>query len=283
MTMFMKIGIVTLAILGSASAIPAQTTAPDPWKKVPALPTTYFRDLDFSKKLGELRTEIVEEQRKQFEINNDIEAQYGKMDMMEISRRMQAYMAKDPQKAMKMMQAQAAAASAIKSDIVSGDEAKTERNAELEKLKDEYKADMEAVARPFRAKREEIRKTGTVRVVEHGSGPSWAFQTKEAETAYNEQVDKENAEISARSVAWFGPSGKFTAWLASYRETVLVPNAKAVEANDEIKAAQMAIMETPTAAYRSTAQMTAVSEYLEVMRKVYELRIGKEENVHRTV
>jgi hypothetical protein len=45
----------------------------------------------------------------------------------------------------------------------------------------------------------------------------------------------------------------------------------------------MAIMETPTAAYRSTAQMTAVSEYLEVMRKVYELRIGKEENVHRTV
>jgi hypothetical protein len=29
--------------------------------------------------------------------------------------------------------------------------------------------------------------------------------------------------------------------------------------------------------------MTAVSEYLEVMRKVYELRIGTEENVHRTV
>jgi hypothetical protein len=282
MTMFMKIGIVTLAILGSASAIPAQTTAPDPWKKVPALPNTYFRDLDYSKKLGELRAEIDEEQRKQFEINNDIEAQYGKMDMMEISRRMQAFMAKDPQKAMKMMQAQTAAASAIKSDIVSGDEAKTERNAELEKLSDEYKADMEAVAKPFRAKREEIKKTGTVPVIEHGSA-SWAFKTKEAETAYNEQIDKENAEISARSAAWFGPSGKFTAWLASYRATVLAPNAKAIEANDEIKATQMAIMETPTAAYRSTAQMTAVREYLEVMRKVYELRVDKEENVRRTL
>jgi hypothetical protein len=280
MTMFMKIGIVTLAILGSASAIPAQATAPDPWKKVPALPTTYFRDRDFSKKLDDIIVEISDARRKQNETNIEIDAQFGKMDMMEITRRMQAFMAKDPQRAMKMMEAQASAASAIRSDINAVDEAKTERNAELEKLKDEYKADMEAVAKPFRAKREEIKKTGTVRVVEHGSGPSWAFKTKEAETAYNEQVDKENAEISARSVAWFGPSGKFTAWLASYRTTVLDPKARAEEANDELKTMQFAIMETPGAAYRSTAQMTAVLEYLEVMRKVLELRIDKEANLH---
>ena len=273
--------VLAIAAMSSASALAAQTPAPDPWKKVPPAPTTYFADLDFSRKLGDVYTEVGDEKRKQDEINNDIEAKYGQLDMMEISRRMQAFMAKDPQRAMKMMQAQAAAASAIKSDIQSGDEAKTDRNSEFEKLSAAFKAEMEAAAKPFRTKREEIKKTGTVPVVEHGSA-SWAFKTKAAETAYNEQIDKENAEISARSAAWFGPNGKFTAWLASYRETVLDPNARAEEANDEIKTAQLAIMETPTAAFRSTAQMTAVREYLEVMRKVFDLRIDKEPNVHRT-
>jgi hypothetical protein len=277
-----RVFLLAIAAMGSASALAAQTPAPDPWKKVPAPPTTYFADMDFSRKLGDVYTEVGDEKTKQDEINIDIEAKYGQLDMMEISRRMQAFMAKDPQKAMKMMQAQTAAASAIKSDIQSGDEAKSERNAEFEKLSAAFKAEMEAAAKPFRTKREEIRKTGTVPVIEHGSA-SWAFKTKEAEAAYNEQIDKENAEISARSVAWFGPSGKFTAWLASYRATVLDPNARAEEANDEIKSAQMAIMETPTAAYRSTAQMTAVREYLEMMRKVCDLRIAKEPNVHRTL
>jgi len=267
-----------VAMLCGTTALHAQ--APDPWRKVPAAPTTYFADQAFSSALHDLAVQVGDERRKQTEINGDIQAKYGQLDMQEIMKRMQAFMAKDPQKAMKMMQAQAAAASAIKSDIHSGDEAKTARNEEFEKLSAEFKAEMEAAAKPFQAKREDIKKTGTVSVME---GASWAFKTKAAETAYNEQVDKENAEVSARSVAWFGPGGKFTAWLASYRATVLDPNAKAEEANDEIKTAQMAIMETPTAAYRSTAQMTAARAYLEVMQKVYDLRINKEPNVHRTV
>ena len=279
--MFKNIGAAAVMMLGSAT-IAASQSAPDPWKKVPAAPTTYFADRDFSRKLGDVSTEIGDAHRKQTEINIDIEAKYGKLDMQEIMQRMQAFMAKDPQKAMKMMQAQQAAATQMKSDIMSGDEAKTERNSEFEKLSAAFKAEMEAAAKPFRAKREEIKKTGTVPVIEHGSS-SWVFKTKAAETAYNEQVDKENAEIAVRSAAWFGPNGKFTSWLASYRATVLDPNAKAEEANDEIKTAQMAIMETPTAAFRSTAQLTAVREYLEVMRKVYDLRLDKEPNVHRTV
>jgi hypothetical protein len=278
--MFKNIGTVAVMMLGSAT-IAASQSAPNPWNKVPAAPTTYFADRDFSVKLENVSTEIDNAKRQQDEINNDIETKYGKMDMQEKMSRMQAFMMKDPQKAMKMMQAQQAAATQITSDVMSGDEAKTERNAEFEKLSVAFKAEMEAAAKPFRAKREEIRKTGTVALLQHGND-LWAFKTKAAETAYNEQVDKENAEISARSAAWFGPGGKFTAWLASYRATVLDPNARAEEANDEIKTAQMAIMETPSAAFRSTAQLKAVREYLEVMGKVYGLRIDKEPNVHRT-
>jgi hypothetical protein len=277
MTMFRNIGAVAVMILVSATIAPSQSAA-NPWNNVPAAPTTYFADRDFSVKLHDLAVEVGEDHRKQTEINIDIETKFGNMDMQEKMQRMQAFMAKDPQKAMKMMQAQQAAATQIRSDVTSGDEARTERNSEFEKLSAAFKAEMEAAAKPFRAKREEIKKTGTVLRFE---GAAWTFKTKEAETAYNEQVDKENAEISARSAAWFGPGGKFTAWLASYRATVLDPNVRAEEANDEIKTAQMAIMETPSAAFRSTAQLKAVREYLEMMGKVYDLRLNKEPNVYR--
>jgi hypothetical protein len=137
---------------------------------------------------------------------------------------------------------------------------------------------MEAAAKPYQAAREEIKKTGTVLVL---GGADWAFKTRADENAYNEQIDKENADISARSAAWFGPSGKFTAWLASYRSTVIDAMAELEEAADRGQVAQFAMMETPAGAFRSTAQIDAARDYLAEMRRVYDVRIAREPNVHK--
>ena len=265
-----------VAMLCGTTALHAQAT--DPWRKVPAAPTTYFNDQAFSSRLHELAVEVGEQRRNQTEINERISLEHQKLGAQEIMQRTQAFMAKDPQKFMKMMEAQAARAQQVGQQISSGNDPKKERDAEFEQLSAAFKAELEAAAKPYQAKREEIKKTGAVSVLE---GASWAFKTKAAETAYNEQVDKENADISARSAGWFGPSGKFTAWLASYRATVIDPKAKREEEIEEVQAMQLAIMETPAAAFRSTAQFTAVREYLEMMRKAYDLRIHKEPNVHR--
>jgi hypothetical protein len=267
-----------VAIVCGTTALPAQATAIDPWTKVPAAPTTYFRDLDFSQRLHSLAIELQDLRRQQEEINTSIQMEYQKLGPMEIVNRMNAFMMKDPQRAMKMMEAQQATASQVTGTVTSRDAVKKERETELEELGAAYKAEMEAAAKPYQAKRDEIRKTGAVSVL---AGADWAFKTKADETAYNEQVGKQNADISARSVAWFGPSGKFTAWLAKYRSTVIDPMARGDEAIDGIAASQFAIMETPAAAYRSTAQMKAAQEYLEVMRKVYDLRIDMEHDVHK--
>ena len=40
-------------------------------------------------------------------------------------------------------------------------------------------------------------------------------------------------------------------------------------------------METPAGAFRSTAQMNAAQDYLNEMRKVWDLRIVKEPNVRK--
>ena len=268
--------LVIVALVCGTTALPAQATAADPWRKVPAAPTTYFRDLDFSQRLHTLAVELQDQRRQQEEINTRITAEYQKLGPMEIVNRMNAFMMKDPQKAMKMMEAQQATATQL--DPVAIDAAKRERNAEFEQLRAAFQTEMEAAAKPYQAQREEIKKTGTVLVL---AGADWAFKTKAAETAFNEQIDKENADISARSAAWFGPSGKFTAWLASYRSTVIDPMARGEEGIDGLKVAQFAMMETPAGAFRSTAQIQAAREYLQAMERVYDLRIVKEPNVRK--
>jgi hypothetical protein len=268
--------LVIVALVCGTSALPAQATATDPWTKVPAAPTTYFRDLEFSRRLGDLAVELQDARRQQEEINTRISVEYQKLGPMEIVNRMNAFMMKDPQKAAKMMEAQQATATQLNPAAI--DAAKRERNAEFEQLHAAFKADMEAAAKPYQAAREEIKKTGTVLVL---GGADWGFKTKAAETAYNEQIDKENADISARSAAWFGPSGKFTAWLARYRSTVIDPMAKGEEGIDGLKVAQFAMMETPAGAFRSTAQIKAAGEYLQEMRRVFDLRIVKEPNVRK--
>jgi hypothetical protein len=228
-----------VALVCGTTALPAQATATDPWTKVPAAPTTYFRDLDFSRRLGDLAVELQDLRRQQEEINTSITMEYQKLGPMDIVNRMNAFMMKDPQKAMKMMEAQQATATQL--NPASIDAAKRERNAEFEQLRAAFKAEMEAAAKPYQAEREEIKKTGTVLVL---AGADWAFKTKAAETAYNEQIDKENADIS-------------------------------------LQVAQFAMMETPAGAFRSTAQIKAAQNYLDEMRRVYDVRIAKEPNVRK--
>lgn len=268
--------LVIVALVCGTPALPAQATATDPWTKVPAAPTTYFGDLDFSRRLLDLAAELQDLRRQQEEINTRISVEYQKLGPMEIVNRMNAFMMKDPQKAAKMMEAQQTTATQLNPAAI--DAAKRERNAEFEQLHAAFKAEMEAAAKPYQAAREEIRKTGTVLVL---AGADWAFKTKAAETAYNEQIDKENADISARCAAWFGPSGKFTAWLASYRSTVIDPMAKGEEGIDGLKVAQFAMMETPAGAFRSTAQIKAAREYLQEMGRVFGLRLDKVPNVRK--
>lgn len=69
-------------------------------------------------------------------------------------------------------------------------------------------------------------------------------------------------------------------WLASYRERVIDPVARATEANDETRATLMMIMESPGAGYRSTAQLEAVREYVRIARKPFDLRRNKVPNIH---
>jgi hypothetical protein len=261
--------ILAVAVFGSARALTAQTDAPDPWKKIPSLQTTCYVDHDFTGKLHSAYEDIGADLSRQREINEALSKKLQDLGPQEITQRMIAYMQRDPQKAMKMMEAQQAAATQVTSGITSGDDAKKERDAEFAQLSAAFNAEMDAGAKPFRARRDEIMKTSRRPESFDGGG---LFTTKAAENEFNDQVSKESADYEARCAAYFGANGKIHKWLARYRETVLDPVAKSTEAHDEIGATQLAILDSPGIGFRSTAQMKAAREFLLVAEKAYALR-----------
>ena len=267
-----------VAVLGSVSGLTAQTPAPDPWQTLPPLQTTCYGDNEFMTKLHDLHLEFGAQMQKQNEMNIAVETEFQKLGMQEVMRRMTELMRKDPQKAMAMMQAQQAAGASMTNAVLSVDEVMAERNAEFTRDSAAFFGGFEAAAKPLRARRDEIMRTST-RVV-GGGGDTWEFSTKAAETEYNALIDKENAEYEARCVSYFGANGKVQSWLASYKKTVLDPVAAGTEALDATTAVQYAVLESPGRGYRSTAQLTAVREYLLVAQRAYGTRLHKIKNVH---
>jgi hypothetical protein len=99
--------IATTALLTFVSATQGFAQAPantDPWKRVPA-PTSCYSDDGYEAKLHQAREALSADMEKQTELNATLQKKFDDMDMREKMSRMQAYMMKDPQAAMKMMQA----------------------------------------------------------------------------------------------------------------------------------------------------------------------------------
>lgn len=268
--------VTVFAILHGTSAVGAQTTAADPWRKVPAMQTTCWADLEYGRTFGDIYASVGDEMRRQTEINEALSRKMQELGPGEVQKRMMEFMQKDPQKAMKMMQAQADAAGSIREGVTSVEEAKKELDAEFTKLSASFNEEMDAGAKPFRTRRDEIMKTSRKVLGEE----NWTFTTKAAETEFNEMIDKENADYQARCSAYFGANGKMHAWLAKYRTTVIDPAARSEEMIESNNTTLMAILESPGAEFRSTAQMKAVREFVTVARKAFDLRRHKVANVH---
>jgi hypothetical protein len=259
-----------ISLVSMAGAASAQTTLPDPWTRVPALPTTCYRDLAFETATGELLTQNSDAHTKQRELNIDVQAEFGKMDMQERMQRTQAFMMKDPQAAMKMMQEQQATATAMRSDITGSAEAKERLEKEFERTQAAWTEEFDKAAEPWRARRKVLAET---KVRLNGMLHEWT--TREAEAEYTGLIDKENAEYETRCASYYGPNGTVQTWMATYRREVIEPMADATAAQDRFIEQQMKMMDFRPGAFRTDAPYSAVRDYLTKMREVYAMRRHK--------
>src|SRR5262249_10047425 len=129
---------------------------------------------------------------------------------------------------------------------------------ELPGHKTNFSAVLDKTLKPLQARQEEMIKTRTKPISEGEIG----FKTPADAAQYAALVQQENAEYERICVSFFGPKGAFTTWLAGYKDNLVKNMIPAGEGNDRAIVAQLAIMDTPTGGYRSTAGLEGVRDYL---------------------
>ena len=246
----------------------AQATASDPWNRVPALPTSCLAD-EFPASVGTLHERVKNELAKVKETNDKLELEYGAMDMQERMRRMQAFMARDPQHAMKVMQAMQSAATTTTDDLTSADAANTALKAQLEELTAAFKDASVAAAKPFQSRQSQM-----IDAKAEWYAGGHRFKSKADQDAYMDLLKQEDAAYEKACVPFFGTGGKFHTWLNDYRTKVAMKVAAGTDANESTIASQMTIMDSPGASFKMTGQLVGVRDYLAKIKAVYELGNG---------
>jgi hypothetical protein len=267
-----------------APARPAVATGP--WAKVPPLSTLCYQYTGevadpFYAQLDSAKAAVSADLEKQNAINAKIAEEYQNIDPMEQAQRMQQWMMSNPQEAMAMMQAaqQAGAAAAEAStDLQAAVQREEAKKAPWNALVKSYEDARIAAYAPLEPRRKALAARvgfayGTSR--EELLRPV-AFSGESYSPADWTDVESLNAEYDraygSLCPQWWGASGKFQTYLKQEKDRLINERIPELDKAEAPRLQQYAIMNTPTATYRSTAQLQAVSEYLEVVSNVYALR-----------
>jgi hypothetical protein len=263
---------VAIMALGAATDVPAQTAQTDAWKRVPAVPTTCYPDDDFVDRLNAASTAIQADIDRQREVNAQATQRFAAMDMMEKAQRMQAFMMKNPQAAMKMMQAEQAAGAAVATSVPEASENAKRLESELQRQQASFVAAAEAAVKPVRAKQQQLIDTKTVAV---GEAQISMFTAAADHAQYVQLIAQENAEYEKACAPYFGAGGTFPKWLTSYRTEVIEKLIENGDAGESAMIMQMAAMDLPDGGYRSTYEAEQAINYLNWQRRVYSTRLAK--------
>ena len=265
------IALISLASIAWANSAPAQSTPPDHWKLVPAPPTNCFAGDGFSEKVDAARIAIDVEIEAQRKVNEAARARFDAMDMMEKSRRMQAFMMKNPQAAMKMMQAEQAAGAAATAAITEASESSMRLEAELKRLQESFRGAAAQAVKPVLAKQKQLIDARTIAV---GEAAISMFTTAADYAQYVQLIAEENAAYEQACAPFFGANGSFHKWASSYR-TEVVDKLIGDNSGDAIMIMQMQAMDLPGGNYRSTTPLQQANEFARRLREAWAVRLNQ--------
>jgi hypothetical protein len=252
------------------------------WAKVPALTTLCYRfageeNEPFYAKLEAAKAAIQAEREKQDAINAKIAEDFQSIDPMEMASRMQQWMMSNPEEAMKFMQGQQAMAEQLPEDLAAQAEDAKARDAEWNALLRRYEDALLAAYAPMNAA---LDKLGYGKRTDRKDLLYPRFMgdpgMSHAEWAEGERINAA-ADQAYRSLCpqWWGANGQFHAYLKKQKEWFVKQRIPELEKGDAPLLQQYAIMNTPAATYRSTAELQGVIEYLDLAWKVFSERDGQ--------
>jgi len=260
---------VGILALGIAPALPAQTAAADPWKRVPATPTTCYADNDFATKLNATLQQTVTDLIAQDERNLKAKERFDAMDMNQRAQRMQAYMMKNPQEAAKMLQATQDLSASNTATTLEVSKVSERLDKELVEHKSAFDAAVDKAVKPLIEKRDALIKAKTVGAV------IAVFRSAADHAQYVALIAEENAAYEKACAPYFAAKGKFHVWLDSYKHDVIDKMIAAEEASTAAIAVQMQIMDVPMDV--TSGKLRGVREYLRNLYNVTGYRRAKAE------
>ena len=258
--------------------------AAGPWAKVPPLSTQCYQwagdawdsPEPFIVKLEAAKAAITADREKQDAINAKIQEDFQNIDPMEMASRMQQWMMSNPDEAMKFMQGQQALAQQVTEDVSALEERSKTRDAEWSGLVKRYEDALIQAYAPVQARLDAVRGKTTKRedllYPSFMGDPGDSQATWAAGEAVNAAADK---AYQALCPQWWGANGQFHAYLKQQKTWFINERIPELERLDAPRIQQYAIMNTPAASYRSTAELKGVAEYLDLVWKVFSERDSK--------
>ena len=259
-----------------ASSLYAQP-ATSPWAKAPALPTACYASQekeDSYKKMEEALAAVQADHARQKEINDKIRESSQSIDPMELARRMQENLMKDPQNAAKYMQGIQSLGQSVQADQQATSEKVKQLAAEEQALIERYKADLVKSQAPGNARWDALKKKLGIAPDSRGPGesgvPDWAW--KEWEIILREW----DRAYQSTCAQWWNAAGPMHAHMKRYRDYLVqerVPHYQKHIDEPALKNYQM--MNVPSKGYRSVAEFVAVEDYIKRAGRIFSQRADR--------
>jgi hypothetical protein len=266
--------VAAIAVFVFSDCVAAAAAADGPFAKIPALTTACYQEGDpFASRLEAAKDAVAKDRERQETINARIEADFNKLDPMEMSQRMTQWMMDHPQDATKYMQANQAAGSSIQTGSPELADEEMQFNNGYKDLASRYEAAMKQARAPADARMAALNKRLADFGCSFGSGectlPDYATPELQA------ILRMADAAYQAACPKWWGAKGEVATFLQRHRDWLLNKYIPTYGQIDDLRVQQYAIMNTPAASYKSTLPHQKADSYIGRMWSIYEMRPNK--------
>jgi hypothetical protein len=185
--------------------------------------------------------------------------------------RMQAFMAKNPQRAQEAIQAMQSMAGGAKPALQASTGDNDELNEQMKAHAANFDAAVKRVQAPVERLIEDLKRTKGKPALE---GAAIAMAPADA-ARYKALTAQLNTEYENICAAWWGPAGTFTNWFKTYKTYVLDDIVTPTQKLDSSLVMQFDMLGVPSTGYKTTGPLIGVREYQLKARDLYALRPGR--------
>ncbi len=256
----------------------AHAATPDPWAKVPPLPTACYSGEDRWWDQNNAAIDAVQQEHyRQSDINGAIKQKATEAfssDPMAVAQRMQQAMMDDPENAQKIMEQMMQQSQQAQTEVPAQQEKEKQLEVESETVIQQYRSALAKATAPAEARWTALKKKAGIPMESPGPGekgvPDWVWAEWDAILK-----DRDKAYV-ANCARWWSAGGPVHAYMKRYRDYLVlerIPHEKKLI--DEAELQHYKALNVPTAGWRTTTDYDAAQDYMKMASSLFGQRAAQ--------